>query len=92
MRNKRLIDLDRLLSDQSKQINIGAGDNICIDVADIAKEPIVDAAPIIHARWIEQTNTGIRRFECSNCGKHENPHTAIKGRYCWSCGAKMDLN
>ena len=91
MHNKRLIDLDKLFSDPSKQIVIGAGDNICIDIADIAKEPIVDAMPIIHARWIEDRGRVIRDFVCSNCGKHENPHTAIKGHYCWFCGAKMDL-
>lgn len=25
-----------------------------------------------------------------NCGAHENKHTAVKGGYCWRCGAKMD--
>ena len=47
-----------------------------------------DVAPVIHSYW-KRTIEG--RWECSNCGAHENPHTAIKGHYCWRCGAKMDL-
>lgn len=51
----------------------------------------VDVAPVVHGRWIEKTvPEGRRYFECSNCGAHENKHTAIKGYYCWRCGAKMD--
>lgn len=51
----------------------------------------VDAVPVVHGRWIEKEAPAVRRyFECSNCGAHENKHTAIKGYYCWRCGAKMD--
>ena len=53
--------------------------------------PAADVAPVVHGRWIEKTGPeGRRYFECSNCGAHENRHTAIKGYYCWRCGAKMD--
>lgn len=53
--------------------------------------PAADVAPVVHGRWIEKTvPEGRRYFECSNCGAHENRHTAIKGYYCWRCGAKMD--
>ena len=53
--------------------------------------PTVDVTPVQHGRWIEKTvPEGCRYFECSNCGAHENRHTAIKGYYCWRCGAKMD--
>lgn len=53
--------------------------------------PVADVKPVKHGRWIEKmTPYGSRYFECSNCGAHENKHTAIKGRYCWGCGAKMD--
>ena len=54
-------------------------------------ENIKDWVPVVHGRWIEKTvPEGCRYFECSNCGAHENRHTAIKGYYCWRCGAKMD--
>ena len=60
-------------------------------VARIEKIPAADVAPVAHGRWIEKTvPEGCRYFECSNCGAHENRHTAIKGYYCWRCGSKMD--
>ena len=60
-------------------------------VARIEKIPAADVVPVVHGRWIEKTvPEGCRYFECSNCGAHENRHTAIKGYYCWRCGAKMD--
>lgn len=61
----------------------------CVEA--ILKAPAADVAPVAHGRWIEKTvPEGCRYFECSNCGAHENRHTAIKGYYCWRCGAKMD--
>lgn len=53
--------------------------------------PAADVAPVVHGRWIEKTAHDRRRyFECFNCGKQENKHTAIRGGFCWNCGAKMD--
>lgn len=57
----------------------------------IESVPAADVVPVVHGRWIEKTvPEGRRYFECSNCGAHENRHTAIKGYYCWRCSAKMD--
>ena len=42
----RLIDADALINDRGNFIVIGAGDNICIDIADIAKSPAIDAVPV----------------------------------------------
>lgn len=53
--------------------------------------PAANVMPVVHEWRIEKTAPdGRRYFECSKCGAHENKHTAIKGRYCWRCGAKMD--
>lgn len=53
--------------------------------------PTADVAPVVHARWIEKTAPARKiYFECSRCGAQENKYTAIKGYYCWRCGAKMD--
>ena len=52
--------------------------------------PAADVAPVVHGHWIEKKSAVGRYFECSNCGAHENKHAAIKGRFCWGCGAKMD--
>jgi len=61
----------------------------CIDLLDSI--PAADVAPVVHGRWIEKTAHDRRQyFECSNCGKQENKHTAIRGGFCWNCGAKMD--
>ena len=64
---------------------------LCETEIAIGKLPAAEVAPVVHGRWIEKTvPEGCRYFECSNCGAHENRHTAIKGYYCWRCGAKMD--
>ena len=56
----------------------------------LALTDAADVAPVVHGHWIEKKSAVGRYFECSNCGAHENKHTAIKGYYCWRCGAKMD--
>lgn len=53
----------------------------------IIEQPIVDAVPVVHAKWIAQ-NDALTRFMCSNC-KSEN-HEGFE-TYCPKCGAKMDL-
>ena len=53
--------------------------------------PAADVVEVRHGFWIEKRNDVIGRyFTCSICGKDENHHTAIRGKYCWYCGAKMD--
>ena len=42
----RLIDADAMINDRGNFIVIGAGDNICIDIADIAKAHAIDAVPV----------------------------------------------
>lgn len=57
----------------------------------IINAPAADVAPVVHGRWIEKSAPARKiYFECSRCGAQENKHTAIKGYYCWRCGAKMD--
>ena len=46
----RLIDADALINDRENFVVIGAGDNICIDIADIAKAPTIEAEPVKHGR------------------------------------------
>lgn len=57
----------------------------------VQRVPAADVAPVVHGRWIEKSAPARKiYFECSHCGAQENKHTAIKGYYCWRCGAKMD--
>ena len=62
----RLIDADELLADRSIQICIGAGDNICIDVADIANAPTIDAVPVVRCReckWFKPYQKPVEDFD-----------------------------
>lgn len=45
-KEKRLIDANALIENWDLHIVIGAGDNICIDIADIANAPTVDAVEL----------------------------------------------
>lgn len=54
-------------------------------------EPEADVAPVVHSYWVEKKCTTGNYFECANCHKPDNKCTAVRGRYCWYCGAKMDL-
>ena len=46
----RLIDADALINDRENFIVIGAGDNICIDISDIAKAPTIDAVEVVRCK------------------------------------------
>lgn len=52
--------------------------------------PAVDAAPVVHGRWIDENpdDSLDPRMRCSICTGVETP--LIKWRYCPNCGAKMD--
>ena len=88
------IDRDAVISEIERREALMVGDKrISVDAMKsfIKNRPAVDVAPIVHGRWIEKSAPAIKiYFECSHCGAHENKHTAIKGYYCWRCGAKMD--
>lgn len=70
-------------------------DGICQVKELIADATTVDAAPVVHGRWIDENGflfmplpKGHRWCHCSECGE------MIVGRpynYCPNCGAKMDL-
>lgn len=55
----------------------------------LVEAPAVDAAPVIHAKWIYGRNTSAT---CSHC--HRTYYDAYdldnSDRYCRGCGAKMD--
>ena len=47
----------------------------------------VDAAPVVHGRWMI-AGRGIRA--CSECNHGIREHMACVNHYCPNCGAKMD--
>ena len=91
----RLIDADALVADRSIQIVIGAGDNICVDIADIKNAPTIEAEPVRHGRWEEiEDFDGDSHWRCSACGcewwfEVQGP-SENGSNYCPNCGAKMD--
>lgn len=50
---------------------------------------IGDEQPVRHGEWIVADTPFVRQRKCSLCGNCDNPKTALKGHYCWYCGAKM---
>ncbi|MBR3797204.1 MAG: hypothetical protein IKK34_14430 [Clostridia bacterium] len=64
-----------------------------IDCNDIARFPVVDAAPVVHARWEDDR----MHYRCSNCSGLFTDNilfiNSVDGdlpKYCPACGAKMD--
>ena len=91
----RLIDADALINDRENFIVIGAGDNICIDISDIAKAPTIEAEPVKHGRWIEPSRLyyGAKQYECSLCYSDTfwKKHSITeKYPHCPNCGCRMD--
>lgn len=78
-----------------------AVDALCFDYAYAAAEiikkmPGIDAAPVVHGRWIKdndsfQINARCCYFDhtCSECGKIISDRYEFP-KYCPNCGAKMD--
>lgn len=54
--------------------------------------PAVDAAPVVHGRWIDSKDD----HQCSACKKHVFLDVyvwkAIQFKFCPNCGAKMENN
>lgn len=83
----RLLDFERF----DAQIEEHTADDI---LAMIKTAPPVDAAPVVHGRWITLwPNSGHSRrpTKCSACGAWGRNQEKHKDNYCPSCGARMDL-
>lgn len=70
----------------------GQGHNAIYD--DMRDIPSVDAAPVVHGRWIKKHDNVCYWYECSECGR-KPPYSEFyqedHSRYCPNCGARMDL-
>ena len=54
---------------------------------DIQNAPNIDAAPVMHGRWVAKTG----RAMCSACADECWADSVLEYNYCPNCGAKMDL-
>lgn len=84
----KLIDIDVLRYDLCACL-CGAYEQCqewCHTLAVINMQPIIDAKPERHGRWIESPNSCQINFECSECGALGTVNTP----YCAYCGSRMD--
>ena len=62
--------------------------NRTIDCNDIARIPAVDAAPVVHGRWVDSKGA-IRCSECMNEPLYDYHGRLRLSKACPTCGAKM---
>lgn len=85
----RLIDADIFL----KTTRFQEGRYPCKDIVeDIESQPIVDAVPVVHGRWLDAPTVAFTE-ECSVCGfiVFWDGGRPYEYNYCPHCGANMDL-
>ena len=84
----RLIDADELLQKRWQAKDITDKDLYVIGQGFVMSAPTIDAAPVVHARWV---NKGWYK-ECSKCFNHIGFLNQYVPRYdyCPFCGAKME--
>lgn len=98
----RPIDADELLEHKFKSasermdlsVAYMSGWNDAID-AIIENAPTIEAEPVRHGHWIKKDHvfskdTGIYRYECSECHCTDEHNEDREVPYCWQCGALMD--
>ena len=94
----KLIDADMLYRKVKTKCNpygkpsIGFEDG-CKTLDIIVAEPVVDAVPVVHARWIDSPNIP-ECVVCSNCMSDELSAQVLAPapvyyRFCPCCGARM---
>lgn len=88
---KELREWGRSLDSLSENVLMAAIDCVC---ERIEEYPAVDAAPVVHGRWIPISEQIVRNghvlfadgVECSVCREGHSDR-----KYCEECGTKMDL-
>lgn len=81
----RLVTISIIESTEVKPDERTRGWNECIDYIQ-RNAPAVDAAPVVHARWVD---TIIGTIKCTLCGCCYNMYEGF-AKYCPNCGARMD--
>ena len=83
----RAAAIDAVLNDERIERNYGdVSPEGVIKV--IESLPAVDAAPVVHGRWIFHDDDIMPWVECSECGICTD--STNKTNYCPNCGVKMD--
>lgn len=102
MRKPRLIDISELPNYEvtfdggalGESAFEGVGRFVLLPIEHLTDLPTVDAAPVVHGRWMtEKTGKELfdYRFQCSECRNYTPDKAyAIAPDFCPACGAKMD--
>lgn len=102
----KAIDADKLKQDVLDWEDCPNGFSDVYDKARIIdaidEQPTIEAEPIKHGKWIwvedvplEEGQTEYDResfYQCSECDAYDLRLKDCHADYCWSCGAKMDLD
>lgn len=80
----RLVDADKIQW-KSYPNDYGETNDDYVEKCDIDKMPTVDAAPVVHGRWVFG---GDGCVICSKCNEEESNDN--HRNFCPNCGAKMD--
>lgn len=59
-------------------------------IGEVGHATALDAALVVHARWIPKPIIGDCIYACSNCDKVRDAYCEEDGNFCAKCGAKMD--
>ena len=73
------------VTDDSFGMGIQEGVNYAVRV--LAKAPIVEAEPVVHAHWIYWWEDGVKRCKCPEC---LTSYGCLDTPRCPNCGAHMD--
>jgi len=88
---QNLIDVDKLWADIEYWENHDDPKKPDYDTRDIEQvigfQPIVEAIPVRHGKWVRNDN---RTYSCSECKSWIPNEQHYYARYCLFCGAKMD--
>lgn len=87
----RLIDADKMRDDwlENGENEYVYDTNAVLESID--EQPTVDAAPVVHGRWIAVPSSDMmtgKAYKCSECNKMR--YGSFMPNYCQNCGAKMD--
>ena len=86
----RLIDADALKEKATLRHGYDF-QGVFVKVQDIDKAPTIEAAPVVHGRWIHVPSSDMmtgKAYKCSECGKMR--YGSYMPNYCQCCGARMD--
>lgn len=102
----RLIDADELIDHKFKSASERMDLSVAYmkgwnDAIDSINEnaPTIEAEPVRHGKWIkgekiypDMLNDSTYGYWCSECHHIDVHGDNVEVLYCWSCGAKMDLD